>query len=153
MTFSVKKIIILGVIIINLLGAWSFYYMFYGKKNSFELDKKAKINSSKIKKIETDLGTWKWNDTIFDFYKNYKVVLKDKNDITSFCKIIENAKAKYIDSRTSYWIDIYLNEVDLNAEIHLKQSIENEIYFEYENHTYEGIELSNFLAKNKHKIK
>ncbi len=153
MNFSIKKVIILGVILVNLLGAWSFYYMFYGKENSFDLGKKVSINASKILKIETDLGTWKWNDTVYDFYHDYKLVLKDKNDIISFCRIMENSKAKFIDNRTSDWIDIYLNKIDLEAEIKLQKTISNEIYFEYDNHTYEGKELAEFVEKKKQKIK
>ncbi|GAA4073271.1 hypothetical protein GCM10022389_18480 [Flavobacterium cheonanense] len=150
---SSKKLIIFGVIIINLLGAWSFYYMFYGKRNSFDLDKKVSINSSKITKIETDLGTWKWHDTVFDFYHDYKVILKDRDGIKAFCEILKSSKPKYIDTRAVEWIDIYLDKVDLNPEIKLQQTNSNEIFFEFDNHTYEGKELSEFIKKNKIKVK
>lgn len=153
MNFSIKKVIILAVIIINLLGAWSFYYMFYGKENSFDLAKRVLINPSKITTIETDLGTWKWNDTVFDFYHDYKIILEDKNDIESFCRIMKTSKAKYIDSRTSDWIDIYLNKIDLKAEIKLRKTISNEIYFEFNNHSYEGNELAEFIKNKKLKVK
>ncbi len=146
-----KKLLIFVVILINLLGIYSFYYMFFGKEILFDLNKKAKLNPSNIIKVETNQGTWNWNDTIYDFYNNYKVVLGDKKNIEEFREIIEKSSAKYVDNRILYWVDIYINEVDLNAEIHLMETIENEIYFEYENHTYDGEKLSNFL--NKHKVK
>lgn len=151
-SFRNRKVLILGVII-NLLGVWSFYYMFYGKENSFDHKKKVTINSSKIIKIETDHGTWKWNDSVFDFYNDYKVVLKDKNDIKSFCRIMETSKAKYIDTRTSDWIDIYINEIDLEPEIKLQKTMANEIYFEYDDHTYEGTELAKFIKGKIVKVK
>lgn len=149
MTFSIKKSIIFGVIVINLLGVWAFYHMFYGRKKSFDYSKKASIVSSKITTIETDQGIWKLNDSIFDFYHDYKVKFTNQNDIESFCKIIENSKSKYIDDRTSYWVDIYLNKIDLEPEIKLQKTISNEMFFKYDNHTYEGRELANFIEKNK----
>ena len=151
MNFSIKKTIILGVIVINLLGAWALYYMFYGKENSFDYSKRAVIISSKIRKIETDLGTWKLNDSIFDFYKDYKVEVENRNDIESFCRIIQNSKPKYIESRAQYFIDIYLNKVDMEPQIRLLRTMSNEVYFEYEDHTYEGKELAEFMEKNKTK--
>ena len=111
-----------AIFVLNELGEVEYTYE---KSNSIviniliDLTKKVSINPSKIIKIETDSGTWKWNDTVYDFYLDYKLILKDKNDINSFCRIMATSKAKYIDSKTSYWIDIYLNKIDLEAEIKL----------------------------------
>ena len=50
------------------------------------------------------------------------------------------------------WLGTSVYHGDLNPEIKLQQTNSNEIFFEFDNHTYEGKELSEFIKKNKIKV-
>lgn len=144
-----KKIFILIIVVVNLLFAWSIFNMFYYKKASFDTSEKAKLNQTNVNKIYNGDGSWKWNEKEYDFYNKYSFSLTN-NEIKEFCKIINSSNAKYIENiRPKKWFDIYVEDKNGNeTTITLKQSDDNEIYFEIEHKTFEGKELEKYLQKH-----
>jgi len=144
-----KKVFVVIIIIVNLLLAWSVFNMFYYKRASFDTSEKAKLNQSNVDKINNGDGSWKWNEKEYDFYKEYSFSLT-KNEISEFCKIINSANAKYIDNiRPEKWLDIYIVEKNgKKSLITLKQSNENEIYFDINHKTFDGKELEKYIQKH-----
>lgn len=149
-----RKGLIIIIVVINILFVYSLLNMFYFKKASFDNNKKANIDCSKIQKIETDEGNWEWNNTLYDFYDNYKVTLSTNEEIDEFCKIIKSSKAKYIDNlKSKNWVNIYFtNNGKEELKIELHHSFSDEIYFEFENHTFDGGDLANFIKNKMKKI-
>lgn len=143
---SRKKIFI---VVINLLFAWSVFNMFYYKKASFDISEKVKLDQTNVDKIINGDGSWKWNEKEYDFYKEYSFSLT-KNEIKEFVKIINSANAKYIENiRPKEWVDIYIVEKNGNETlITLKQSDENEVYFDINDKTFDGKVLEKYLLKH-----
>lgn len=150
-----KNIFIFGIVISNILFLLSLYYMFYYKEASFDTLKKPEINSVVINSIETDEGTWRWGSKEYDFYNDYKVKLVRKTEIQEFCNVIKESKAKYVDNlKCKNWVNIYFDSNNnLEHKITLKYNFSEEIFFEYDNHTYEGEKLESFLKAKIYKIK
>lgn len=144
-----KKIYIVIIIAVNLLFAWSVFNMFYYKKASFDTTEKAKLNQTNVDKVINGDGSWEWNEKEYDFYKEYSFSLT-KNQIIEFSKIINSANAKYIENiRPKKWFDIYIVEKNGNKSlITLKQSNENEIYFDFNHKTFNGKELEKYIQKH-----
>lgn len=144
-----KKIYIVIIIAVNLLFAWSIFNMFYYKKASFDTTEKAKLNQTNVDKVINGDGSWEWNEKEYDFYKEYSFSLT-KNQIIEFSKIINSANAKYIENiRPKKWFDIYIVEKNGNKSlITLKQSNENEIYFDFNHKTFNGKELEKYIQKH-----
>ena len=134
---------------------WSAYRMFYGREKSFDTTKVATINESEINEVESDEGTWKWNDEKFDFYKKYKIRCATKSDIEEFCRIIKSSKSKYIDiAGIDCWINIYFKKNGKkDLMIVLKHNYSNQVFFEYENQTYDGKLLEKYIEVKKIKVK
>lgn len=146
---SRKNIYIVVIIAVNLLFAWAAFNMFYCKKVSFDPTEKAKLNQTNVDKIINGDGSWKWNEKEYDFYKEYSFLLT-KNEIKEFSKIINSANAKYIENiRPKKWFDIYIVKKNGNKSlITLKQSNEDEIYFEIDNKTFDGKKLEKYIQKH-----
>ena len=144
-----KKTYIVIIIVVNLLFAWSVFNMFYYKKASFDTTEKAKLNQTNVDKVINGDGSWEWNEKEYDFYKEYSFSLT-KNQIIEFSKIINSANAKYIENiRPKKWFDIYIVEKNGNKSlITLKQSNENEIYFDFNHKTFNGKELEKYIQKH-----
>jgi len=144
-----RSLIITIIVVINLLFVWSIFNMFYYKKVAFDTSEKAKINTQIVDKIYNGDGSWKWNKNEYDFYKEYSFSL-NKNEIIELCKIINNSNAKYIENiRPKKWIDINVGDRNGNETIiTLKQSDENDIYFEIDHKTFEGKELEKYIQKH-----
>ena len=144
-----RKLLIFIIVIANLGFVWSIFNIFYYKKASFDTSKKATIISSNISKIHNGDGGWIWNENQFDFYKEYSFSL-NKNEIPEFCKIVNTANAKYIENnRPSKWVEIYIIEKNGDdVTIILKQNNEDGVYFEFENHTFEGKELEKYIYEH-----
>jgi len=123
--------------------------MFYYKKASFDTSKKANIISNNISGIHNGNGGWIWNESQFDFYKEYSFSL-NKNEISDFCKITNTANAKYVENnRPNKWVEIYI--IEKNGDdiiITLKQNNEDGVYFEFENYTFEGKGLEKYIYKH-----
>jgi hypothetical protein len=143
---SRKKILIVLIVVSNLLFVWAIFNMFYYKKASFDSSQKAKLNTTKVIKIINGDGGWNWNKKEYDFYREYYFSL-NKNEIKEFSRIINSASAKYIDNiRPKMWFDIYVIEKNGNKTvITLKQSDENEIYFEIDHKAFDGKKLEEYL--------
>jgi hypothetical protein len=145
---SRKKILVIIIVTVNLLFAWSVFNMFYYKKTSFDTSEKVKLNISNVDKIFNGDGSWRWNGKEYDFYKEYSFSLT-KNQIKEFSNIINSANAKYIENiRPKKWFDINIagRSGDIKT-ITLKQSNENEIYFEIDHKTFDGRELEKYIEK------
>lgn len=144
-----RKLFILIIVIANAGFVWSIFNIFYYKKASFDTSKNAHIISSNISKIHNGDGGWIWNDNQFDFYKKYSFSL-NKNEIFEFCKIINTANAKYIENnRPNKWVEIYIIKKDGDEiTIILKQNNEDGVYFEFENHSFEGKELEKYIYRH-----
>ncbi|MDP5198042.1 hypothetical protein [Flavobacterium sp. DG2-3] len=130
-----KKILITIIIIIsNLSFVLALYNVFYYKKQSFDITEKTKLNPKTISKISNGDGSWNWNGKEYDFYKEYYFSLT-QNEIIDFCKIANSSNAKYIENiRPEQWLDIYILEENGNkTTFTLKQSNDDEIYFEIDN--------------------
>jgi len=123
--------------------------MFYYKKASFDTTEKARFNQTNVDKVINGDGSWKWNEKEYDFYKEYSFSLT-KNEIKEFSKIINSANAKYIENiRPKKWLDIYIMGKNGNKSlITLKQSNENEIYFDFNQKTFDGEELEKYIQKH-----
>ena len=146
---SKKKLSILLIVFANIGFVWAVFNMLYYKQASFDTSKKANISIYNINKIHNGDGSWIWNKKEYDFYKEHSFSLS-KNEISEFCRIINSANAQYIENiRPKKWLDINLEEKNSNTRlITLKQNYEDEIYFEFEDNTFNGKELEKFIYKH-----
>ncbi|MEO6175132.1 MAG: hypothetical protein ABIP27_08280 [Flavobacterium circumlabens] len=144
-----RKRLILIIVIANLGFIWAFFNLFYYKKDSFDTSERANLNVNMINNIHNGDGSWTWNKNEYDFYKKYSISL-DKNGISDLCKIVNSANAKYIENiRPKKWLDIYVEEANGNSiTITLKQSYENEVYFEIDHKAFEGKDLEKYIQKH-----
>jgi len=146
-----KFLIIVVIIIVNLLFVWSVYRMFYSRKNSFDAKKEVVIDANGINKIESGDGNWKWNNQIYDFYKIYKINCATKIEINEFCQVMKASKSEYVDiAGIDYWIEIYFKKNGKEElAITLKHNYSNQVFFEYQNHTYNGKLLADYIKRKK----
>ncbi|MES2286924.1 MAG: hypothetical protein V4547_14635 [Bacteroidota bacterium] len=145
---SAKWIIAL-VVIVNIVGFINIYYNYYYKKTHFDTSGRPQINSNQITKIEIKEGNWNWGDKVWDFSRDTKLTLTNRQDIDFFCTTLSSLPAKYIENiRGDNWLYIYFTE---NGEdklaITLNYNYQKETFIEYNDEMYDGIALAKTIRE------
>ncbi|MGZ4057236.1 MAG: hypothetical protein ACXVPU_09925 [Bacteroidia bacterium] len=144
-----KSWIIAIVIIINAIAFFNFYYNSYYKKAHFDTSGKPKVDSSQISKIEIREGSWNWGDKTWEFSRDTKLILTNRNDIDSFCNTLSSLSAKYIkNSRPDNWLYIYFTEKgETKLSITLNYNYQKETFIEFNDEVYDGTALAKAIRE------
>lgn len=143
-----KKYIIILVIFLNIFALINVLYFFHYKEKWFDKTQHPKIDVKNITKIEIREGMWKWNEKEWKHTNNTKLIITDKIKIKNFCDVMLSAKSKYINNiRPNNWLNIYFyyNYGKEELSVVLKENKKDEIFFEYNNNSFEGKNLSEII--------
>ncbi len=143
-----RKGIIIVLILFNLVALVNALYFFHYKEKWFDNTKHPKIDVKNISKIEIREGLWKWNDREWQHTNDTKIFITDKKQIIKFCDVMLVSNSKYIKNlRPADWLNIYFyyNDGDEELSVVVKRNEEDGIFFEYDNDSFEGKNLSEFI--------
>lgn len=114
----------------------------------FDKQRKATIEPKDVEAVIIGAGSWKWPDVEWEFVRPERIRLKDRGEIDSFCQTLLSLPAKYIDNIRPMNNCV---EVDVEFKDHsrehgvLKQNYQDEIFLEFDDHTYEATSLKEWL--------
>lgn len=146
MKLSIKDWRFRLVLLIGFLGGlYLWINHLYLEKAFFDETKRITIQSDQIEQIEILDGRWNWPDA--EWKMNPSTILKfsDRDDIIKTCSIINDARAKYVDDIQGVYgfLTVKLRRRQGSAIIlRLNQNLQKDIFFEYDDHTFEGSALS-----------
>lgn len=143
-----RKGIIIVLILLNIIALINALYFFHYKEKWFDNTEHPKIDVKNISKIEIREGLWKWNDREWQHTNDTKIFITDKKQIIKFCDVMLVSNSKYIKNlRPADWLNIYFyyNDGDEELSVVLKRNEEDGIFFEYDNNSFEGGNLSEFI--------
>ncbi|MBL7951097.1 MAG: hypothetical protein JNM62_05200 [Flavobacteriales bacterium] len=116
----------------------------------FDKQRKATIDPKDVQVVIIGAGSWKWPDVEWEFVRPQRMRLKDRGEIDSFCRTVSSLPAKYIDNirPMNNWVEIDVEFNDHSSEHGvIKQNYQDEIFLEFDGHSYEATPLKDWLRQ------
>ncbi len=116
----------------------------------FDKQQKVHIDPSTVSAVVIGAGSWKWRDVEWEFVRPVRMRLEEDSVVQSFCETLGSLQAKYIDNIRpgNNWVEIDVEFKD-NSREHgvIKQNYQEEVFLEFDGHTYEATPLKNWLRQ------
>jgi hypothetical protein len=112
----------------------------------FDSTKRPDFTITDIQQIELPRGEWRWDDRIWDFQSDKKLIIRNQDSLNYIGKIIKSSHIiDGVAGMHKSWLSIDLILNTGKEEIILIKNASNDGYFMYKNDWYEGNKLAEIM--------